>query len=337
MAAPTRPGGPEEVRTPMSALEIEPDSANEHTLDLVVRPVRRPGRWAALLVVGVLAAMLVNTILTNPRFEWDVVGQYLTSESILMGLRRTIDLTVITMVVGVALGVVLAIMRLSPNPIISGASWLYVWLFRGTPLLVQLLFWFNLSALYPQISLGIPFGPEFVQLDANVLITPDLAAVLGLALNESAYMAEIVRAGILSVDQGQTEAAHALGMSRLRTMRRVVLPQAMRVIIPPLGNDTVTMLKMTSLVSVIALPELLYASQIIYSRTFETIPLLIVASIWYLVVTSLLSVVQYYVERRFARGATRNLPATPLQRIAKVLGWGQRGVRNEPTDAGRRA
>jgi polar amino acid transport system permease protein len=337
MAAPTRPGGPEEVRTPMSALEVEPDSANEHTLDLVVRPVRRPGRWAALLVVGVLAAMLVNTILTNPRFEWDVVGQYLTSESILMGLRRTIDLTVITMVVGVALGVVLAIMRLSPNPIISGASWLYVWLFRGTPLLVQLLFWFNLSALYPQISLGIPFGPEFVQLDANVLITPYLAAVLGLALNESAYMAEIVRAGILSVDQGQTEAAHALGMSRLRTMRRVVLPQAMRVIIPPLGNDTVTMLKMTSLVSVIALPELLYASQIIYSRTFETIPLLIVASIWYLLVTSLLSVVQYYVERRFARGATRNLPATPLQRIAKVLGWRQRGVRNDPTDAGRRA
>lgn len=321
----------------MSTLETEPTTAGETTLDLVVRPVRRPGRWAALLVVGVLVAMVVNTILTNPRFEWDVVGHYFTSESIIMGLRRTIDLTVITMVVGVALGVVLAVMRLSPNPIISGAAWAYVWLFRGTPLLVQLLFWFNLSALYPEISLGIPFGPEFVQLDANVLITPYLAAVLGLALNESAYMAEIVRAGILSVDQGQTEAAHALGMSRLRTMRRVVLPQAMRVIIPPLGNDTITMLKMTSLVSVIALPELLYASQIIYSRTFETIPLLIVASIWYLVVTSLLSVAQYYVERRFARGATRNLPDTPVQRVKKVLGWGQRGTGTDTADRGRRA
>lgn len=325
----------------MSTLETQPERAGEHTLGLVVRPVRRPGRWAALLLVAVLAAMVVNTILTNPRFEWAVVGQYFTSESILMGLRRTLDLTVITMVVGVTLGVILAVMRLSPNPIISGAAWAYVWLFRGTPLLVQLLFWFNLSALYPQISLGIPFGPEFVHLDANVLITPYLAAVLGLALNESAYMAEIVRAGILSVDQGQTEAAHALGMSRLRTMRKVVLPQAMRVIIPPLGNDTITMLKMTSLVSVIALPELLYAAQIIYSRTFETIPLLIVASIWYLIVTSLLSVVQYYVERRFARGATRNLPDTPLQRATKFLGWGQRGPTGDPTgdptDAGRRA
>jgi polar amino acid transport system permease protein len=321
----------------VSTLETEPRPATEHTLDLVVRPVRRPGRWAALLLVGVLAAMVVNTILTNPRFGWDVVGNYFTSETILMGLRRTIDLTVITMVVGVVLGVVLAVMRLSPNPIISGASWLYVWLFRGTPLLVQLLFWFNLSALYPKISLGIPFGPEFVTLDANALITPYLAAVLGLALNESAYMAEIVRAGILSVDHGQTEAAHALGMSRLRTMRKVVLPQAMRVIIPPLGNDTITMLKMTSLVSVIALPELLYASQIIYSRTFQTIPLLIVASIWYLIVTSVLSVVQYYVERRFARGATRNLPDTPIQRVKKVLGWGQRGVDTDTIDAGRRA
>ena len=321
----------------VTTLDTEPEQATEDTLDLVVRPVRRPGRWAALLLVGILAAMLVNTVLTNPRFEWDVVGDYFTSESILLGLRRTIDLTVITMVVGVALGVVLAVMRLSPNPIISGAAWSYVWLFRGTPLLVQLLFWFNLSALYPEISLGIPFGPEFVQFDANVLITPYLAAVLGLALNESAYMAEIVRAGILSVDQGQTEAAHALGMSRLRTMRRVVLPQAMRVIIPPLGNDTITMLKMTSLVSVIALPELLYASQIIYSRTFETIPLLIVASIWYLIVTSVLSVVQYYVERRFARGASRNLPDTPLQRVKKVIGWGQRGTGEDVADQGRRA
>ncbi|MDN5797584.1 MAG: amino acid ABC transporter permease [Intrasporangium sp.] len=300
--------------------------ADEDTLDLPVRPARHPGRWLGLAVVAVLAAMLVNTLLTNPRFEWDVVAQYFTSESIILGVRRTIDLTVITMLIAVLLGIVLAVLRLSPNPILSGASWLFIWFFRGTPLLVQLLVWYNLAALYPDLSLGIPFGPEFVQLEVNVLITGYAAAVLGLSLNESAYMAEIVRAGILSVDQGQTEAAQALGMSRLRTMRRVVLPQAMRVIIPPLGNDTINMLKMTSLVSVIAVPELLFASQTIYSRTFQTIPLLLVACIWYLIVVSLLSVGQYYIERRFARGATRNLPLTPFQKVKKFFGWGQRGI-----------
>jgi polar amino acid transport system permease protein len=300
--------------------------AADDTLDLPVRAVRRPGRWIAMAMVLVLGALAIHNVIVNPRFEWDVVGHYFTSESIILGLRRTIDLTVITMVIGVVLGVLLAVMRLSINPILSGAAWFYVWAFRGTPLLVQLLFWFNLSALYPEITLGIPFGPEFVNLDANVLITPYLAAILGLGLNEAAYMAEIVRAGILSVDHGQTEAAQALGMSRFRTMRRVVLPQAMRVIIPPMGNDTIMMLKMTSLVSVIALPELLYASQVIYSRTFETIPLLLVASIWYLIITSVLSGIQYYVERRFARGASRNLPPTPLQRMHALLGW-SRGPR----------
>lgn len=305
--------------------DVPTTRVDEETLDLPVRSARHPGRWLGLAIVAVLGAMLVNTLLTNPRFEWDVVGQYFTSQSIILGVRRTIDLTVITMIIAVVLGIVLAVLRLSPNPILSGASWLFVWFFRGTPLLVQLLVWYNLAALYPNLSVGIPFGPEFMQLDVNVLITPYLAAVLGLSLNESAYMAEIVRAGILSVDQGQTEAAQALGMSRLRTMRRVILPQAMRVIIPPLGNDTINMLKMTSLVSVIAVPELLFASQMIYSRTFQTIPLLLVACIWYLIVVSLLSIVQYYIERRFARGATRNLPLTPLQKLKKFLGWGQRG------------
>ena len=301
-------------------------AAADDTLDLAVAPLRHPGRWITLAALAVLAAMLIHTILVNPRFEWDVVFTYFTSSSILDGLRRTLELTLITMVVGIALGVVLAVMRLSPNPLVSGASWLFVWLFRGTPLLVQLIFWFNLSALYPQLSLGVPFGPAWVSLDANVLITPYLAAVLGLALNESAYMAEIVRAGILSVEHGQTEAAHALGMSRLRVMRRVVLPQAMRVIVPPTGNDTITMLKMTSLVSVIAVPDLLYASQIVYSRTFETIPLLIVASLWYLLVTSVLSVGQYFLERRFARGAARSLPPTPWQRLRKIAGVRERIV-----------
>jgi polar amino acid transport system permease protein len=300
--------------------------SSEDTLELPVRPRRRPGQWVAMLVVVLLAAMVLNSVATNPRFEWGVVAHYLTSDSILMGLRRTLDLTVITMVIGVGLGVVLAVMRLSSNRILSGAAWAYVWAFRGTPLLVQLLLWFNLSALYPVIGLNLPFGPTLGDLDANMLITPYLAAILGLGLNEAAYMAEIVRAGILSVDHGQSEAAQALGMSRMRTMRKVVLPQAMRVIVPPMGNDTIMMLKMTSLVSVIALPELLYASQVIYSRTFETMPLLLVASIWYLVVTSVLNVVQYYVERRFARGATRNLPMTPWQKVRKAMGWSRQPV-----------
>jgi polar amino acid transport system permease protein len=196
-------------------------------------------------------------------------------------------------------------MRLSPNPLVSGASWFYIYLFRGTPLLVQLLFWEFIAALYPTIAIGIPFGPAFIHANANTLITPFAAAILGLALNEGAYMAEIVRAGIISVGEGQTEAAMSLGMTRLQTMRRIVLPQAMRVIVPPTGNETISMLKNTSLVSVIGYAELLYEAQQIYAATYQTIPLLIVASIWYLVLTSVSYVGQYFIERRFGRGFSR--------------------------------
>src|SRR3989440_4243630 len=216
------------------------------------------------------------------------------------------------MAIGVILGVVLAVMRLSPNPLVSGSSWLYIWFFRGTPVLVQLLFWYNVAALYPhQLSLGLPWIPfvglphQFVHINPNTAITPLSAAILGLGLNEAAYMAEIVRAGILSVDEGQTEAAQALGLTRLQTMRRIVLPQAMRVILPPTGNETISTLKNTSLVSVIAVTELLYSAQQIYDVNFKTIPLLIVASIWYLVMTSVAYVGQYFIERRFGRGFTR--------------------------------
>jgi polar amino acid transport system permease protein len=227
------------------------------------------------------------------------------------------------MVIGIAIGVVLAVMRLSPNPLVGGASWIYVWLFRGTPVLVQLLFWQFVSALYPHLSIGIPFGgAELAHADANSLIHPFTAAILGLGLNEGAYMSEIVRAGILSVDEGQSEAAHALGMSRMQTLRRIVLPQAMRVIIPPTGNETISMLKTTSLVSVIAYAELLYSAQLIYSVNYKTIPLLIVASAWYLFFTTILSIGQYYVERRYARGATRALPPTPFQRLRARVGRG---------------
>jgi polar amino acid transport system permease protein len=215
---------------------------------------------------------------------------------------------------------VLAVMRLSPNPLVAGASWFYIWLFRGTPVLVQLLFWSFISAVYSRVTFGVPFGgPELFGGNANAVITPFVAAMLGLGLNEGAYMSEIVRAGILSVDEGQSEAAHALGMTRLQTLRRIVLPQAMRVIIPPTGNETISMLKTTSLVSVIPFTELLYAAQLIYSQSFQQIPLLVVTVIWYLLFTTILSIGQYYVERHYGRGTSRELPPTPLQRVRRSL------------------
>jgi len=288
--------------------------------DIKAIPVRHPGRWIAAAVILVLAAEIVYSMATNPRFRWGIVGHYFFSSRILHGLVVTLELTAIAMVVGITLGVVLAVMRLSPNPLVSTASWFYIWLFRGTPVLVQLLFWEFISAIYPRIGFGVPFGgPIFVHGSANSVITPFVAAILGLGLNEAAYMAEIVRAGIISVDEGQSEAASALGMTRLQTLGRIVLPQAMRVIIPPTGNETISMLKTSSLVSVIAYSELLYSAQLIYSVNYDTIQLLIVASVWYLIVTSVLSFGQYYVERYFARGSSRMLPDTPAQRLVRNL------------------
>ncbi|MDQ1413149.1 MAG: polar amino acid transport system permease protein [Acidimicrobiaceae bacterium] len=300
--------------------------------------MRHPGRWVATAAVVVLGVMFVHTLVATqvvrgtqrqPRFQWDVVRRYLWSRPVLDGVTITIELTVVAMAIGIALGVVLAVMRLSPNPIVSSASWLYIWFFRGTPVLVQLLFWYDLSYLYPTLSLGIPFGPALVHLNANTAVTPFAAALFGLGLNEGAYMAEIVRAGILSVEEGQTDAAKALGLTRLGTMRRIVLPQAMRVIIPPMGNETISMLKTSSLASTITVVELLRSAQNIYSRTFETVPLLMVASFWYLAMTSVLTVGQYYLERRFARGALREPPPTPVERVRR---WFRRAylARSEP-------
>lgn len=269
------------------------------------------GRWVTGAVILVLAALALQSVVTNPRFGWETVGKYMRDVSIVNGIAVTLMLTAVSMLIGIVLGVIMAVMRLSHNPVVRAAASSYVNFFRGTPVLVQLLFWYNLAALYPVISFGIPG----VALDANQIITPITAAILGLGLNQGAYMSEIVRAGILSVDHGQAEAAGALGISRFRTMQRIILPQAMKVIIPPTGNETIGMLKTTSLVSVISVPELLYSSQIIYARTFETIPLLIVASIWYIIITSVLSIGQYYLERRYAKGNHRNLPLTPWQSI----------------------
>src|SRR3954466_7770680 len=295
---------------------VAPAERTERPEALRAVPVRHRGRWVVSAIVLFVVVVAIHSVATNPRFGWGTVGHYLFAHRILAGLVKTLELTVIAMVVGVLLGVLLAVMRLSPNPLVSGASWVYIWLFRGTPVLVQILFWSFISALYPRVSFGVPFGgPELIGGNANSIITPFVAAVLALGLNEGAYMAEIVRAGIISVDEGQTEAAQSLGMTRLQTMRRIVLPQAMRVIIPPTGNETISMLKTSSLVSTIALADLLYSVQLIYSVNFKTIPLLIVAALWYLFFTTLLSIGQYYIERYYARGASRELPPTVLQRM----------------------
>jgi len=287
--------------TPVPPPEAPAAVAGAHADEPIVR-LRHPGRWVAAALLLVLAAMFVNFVLTSPRLRLDLVAGYLFERSILQGLLVTLELTVVAMLVGVVLGTVLAVMRLSENPLLRGAATGYVGLFRGTPILVQLLFWFFLGTVLPQISLGIPFGPAFVSVPTNTLITQFAAAILGLGLNEAAYMAEIVRVGVGSVDRGQTEAAEALGMSPLTTYRRVVLPQAGRLIVPPTANETISMLKLTSLCLVIGLPELTTTAQLIYGRNFQQIPLLIVASLWYLVLTTLLTIVQTRIERRMSRG-----------------------------------
>jgi polar amino acid transport system permease protein len=282
----------------------------------------------AAAIVVLLTVMLVHSLFFShvvingrrrERFEWNVIDQYFLSSQVFKGLAQTLAITVIAMVGGIIIGVVLAIMRLSPNPIVTGSSWVYIWFFRGTPVLVQILFWWGASYIFPSFSIGIPFGPALVHFDLNTWLTPFTAACAALALNEGAYMSEIVRAGIVSVDEGQTEAAQSVGMSRLMALRLIVLPQAMRVIIPPTGNETISMLKTSSLASVINVTELLYAVELIYSQNYKIIPLLMVASIWYLIVTSIMMVGQYYVERHYARGSVRQLPPTPLERLRRGL------------------
>lgn len=265
---------------------------------------RHPGRGIMTCVVLVLLAMAVHGLITNSRYQWSVVGHYFFSHEILSGLSRTLELTTLAMIVATVLGIVLALMRQSGSRIVSLTASAYVWFFRGTPLLVQLIFWYNITALYPSLSIGIPFGPAFVHGSANSLVGAFAVAVIGLGLNEGAYMCEIVRGGLLSVEKGQIEAAAALGMTSQLTFRKIVFPQAVRVMIPSVGNELIGMLKYTSLVSVLALPELLYSAQIIYTQTFQTMPLLIVASLWYLAVTTVLTIGQTYVERYYGRGVT---------------------------------
>ncbi|MGW1591596.1 amino acid ABC transporter permease [Streptomyces sp. NPDC002386] len=280
---------------------------------------RRLTAGAALLAL----AMAVDSVVRNDAFQWAVVGRYFTTSAVLDGLLLTLWLTGVVMVLGFLLGIPLAVMRLSGNPVLRTLSWGFVWIFRSTPLLVQLLFWFNIGALYPTLGLGIPFGPRFFTVRTVDLLGPTLTAVIGLTLHEAAYAAEVVRGGILSVDAGQTAAAQALGIGRLRTLRRIVLPQAMRSIVPAAGNMLIGTLKGTSIVSVLAVHDLLYSVQLVYNQTYQIIPLLMVATLWYIAVTTLLSAGQFYVERHYARGSTHRLPPTPLHRL-KVRAAGLR-------------
>ncbi|QKJ18344.1 amino acid ABC transporter permease [Microbacterium hominis] len=266
-------------------------------------PLRHPWRWVSGAVVGLAGAGLILSFAQNPNLDWPTVGEYLFAPLTLQGLATTLFLTVAAMAIGLAGGVVVAIMRLSPNPVLRVSSGLFVWVFRGTPVLLQLIFWGFIGAFLPRVVVGIPFtSVEFWSVSTSDLIPATVAALLALGLNEMAYASEIVRAGIQSVDHGQTEAAHSLGMTPARTMRRIVLPQAMRVIVPPMGNEVITMLKTTALVSVIAGRDLMSNLQMAYAQNFKIIPLLVVAAIWYLALTSILAVPQAWLERRYGRG-----------------------------------
>ncbi|MCP3821752.1 amino acid ABC transporter permease [Streptomyces sp. A3M-1-3] len=297
--ADTSPSGPGASSTPFEAIKAI--------------PVRHYGRWISAVVVVVALGWLVFAF-SQGDVIWGTVGDKLFDPEVLKGLWRTVLISVLSMLLGLVLGVLFAVMRLSKNPVTGGVAWLYIWFFRGTPVYVQLLMWFSLSLIFPVIDLGPIYKENTVE-----LMTPFVVALLGLGLNEGAYMAEIVRAGIQSVDEGQTEASHALGMTSTQTMRRVVLPQAMRVIIPPTGNEFINLLKTSSLVSAVQYVDLLRATSNIGTTAGAIMEMYFVASIWYLALTSVFSVGQYYLERRYARGSLRSLPPTPLQRLRANL------------------
>jgi polar amino acid transport system permease protein len=288
-------------------------------------PVRHYGRYVSALIALAALGSVVYAF-SQGDINWAFIPDYFFNDRILSGVRETLILTVLSMVIGVVGGVLLAVMRLSKNPVVSSIAWFYIWFFRGTPVLVQLFVWFNLGFVFEYMNLGPFYKDEW-----SDFMTPFLTALLGLGLNEAAYMAEICRAGILSVDEGQSEASHALGMKKSQTMRRVVLPQALRVIIPPTGNEFINMLKTSSLVYAVTYNELLRSTSQIGSTSYAVMEMLFVASIWYIVMTSVFTVGQYYLERRYARGSQRTLPPTPWQRVrANLAGFGGRtqgGVR----------
>ncbi|KGD70649.1 MULTISPECIES: amino acid ABC transporter permease [Tatumella] len=290
-------------------------SVTEPAEELKIVGKRYYGRWISALIVLLCIAGMLQSMVNNPRFEWQVIADNFTEASILQGVLMTLQLTVISVVLGFLFGTLLALMRLSSNPVLSTVSWAYTWFFRGVPMLVQLFLWYNVAALYPTLSVSLPGLGELWSVKSNTLISPFTAAVIALVMHQSAYAAEIIRAGIQSVSNGQIEAARALGYRPAQIFRYTILPQAMRAILPPAGNEVIGQLKTTAIVSVISLQDVLYSAQIIYQRTYEVIPLLLVATLWYLLMTSVLSVGQYYIERYFSRGVTRREPSG----IAKLL------------------
>ncbi|NEW71583.1 amino acid ABC transporter permease [Streptomyces rhizosphaericus] len=293
-------------------------------------PVRHPGRWVAVAIALVLVAQLVHALATNPGLEWATFRQYFFDRSVLHGVWVTIELTFYAALAGFVGGMVLAFMRLSANPLLRVIAYGYVWVVRSVPLLVQVLFWFNISYLYSRLSIGVPFGPEFFSFSTTNLVSSVSAAVIALSVNEAAFASEIVRAGVLSVSHGQLEAAAALGIPRRRQLMRIVLPQAMRTIAPNAANQLISLFKNTSIVSVMAIMELFYTVQVIYGRTSRIVPMLLVATAWYVLLTTLLSIFQYYVERRFAKGTTRALPPTPVERVRLAI----RNLRAAAADEG---
>jgi polar amino acid transport system permease protein len=285
-----------------------------------IMPTRHYGRWAGGAAVILLLAWLISAIAHNRNFDFGAVPHYFLAPAILDGLQRTLVMTVVAMAIGIVIGVIGAIWRQSPNPVLSGISWIYIWFFRGTPVLVQLIFWFNLGVVFHSLKLGLPFTHVTLwQQPTTSVITSFSAAVLGLGLNEGAYMAEIVRGGLISVDAGQSDAAHASGLTPAQTMRHVILPQAVRVIVPPTGNEVIGMLKLTALASVISYTELLGTAENIYSTNLKTLELLVVASLWYLICTSALSTGQYYLERRLASGSGIAIRDTAIRRLLRQL------------------
>lgn len=303
---------PDETPTPADLSGNSEDRGGS----LTVRALRHPGRWVSAIVVLFVFLVVARSLLLNPNIGWPIVRDYLFASVTLSGVLITLYLTALAMTIGVVGGVVVAVMRLSENLVLSKLASLFVWFFRGTPVLVQIIFWGYLGALYPTIVLHIPFTDfDVINAPTSAVITAFVAATLALGLNEIAYAAEIIRGGITSVDRGQTEAAYSVGMTPGSTTRRIVLPQAMRVIIPPLGNEVITMLKTTSLVSVIAGTDLMTNMQRIYSQNYQVIPLLVVASLWYLALTTVLSIPQAWLERRFGRADNRSNAMSGVSRL----------------------
>jgi polar amino acid transport system permease protein len=277
---------------------------------------RHPGRIAGSIIVVLILALIAQSLITNPRWEWGVVAEYFSAESVLRGLGVTLILTIVSATLGFIFGALIALARMSKSPILSGTAWVYTWFFRSVPLLVLLVVIYNWGYLYEYVGLGIPFSDiSFFKLKTVTLMGPITTAIIGLSFNEAAYSAEIIRGGILSVDQGQLEAAASLGISRSRRFTRIVLPQAMRAIIPNAFNDLTGLVKGTSIVYVLAVYDLFHTVQVIYNRTQRVLPMLLVAVVWYVILTTILSIVQYYVERAFAKGSAHSLPKTPPQKL----------------------